>query len=109
MPSMRPSGLYEIPSTACATARPSLSSDSSVTTHISLVVSVPVLSEQITVVQPSVSTDGSFRTMQLRRAIDRVPSDRHLRVSLAACPHSVITAGRPSGMAATPSATATFR
>lgn len=30
------------------------------TTLIWLVVSVPVLSEQMTVVQPSVSTDGSF-------------------------------------------------
>lgn len=32
----------------------------SCTTDIWLVVSVPVLSEQMTVVQPSVSTDGSF-------------------------------------------------
>ena len=96
---MRPSGSYETPSTACCTARPSLPRFTRLATVISFVVSVPVLSEQITVVQPSVSTDGSFRTMQFRRAIDRVPSDRH----------SVITAGRPSGIAATPSATATFR
>ena len=62
-------------------------------------VSVPVLSEQITVVQPSVSTDGSFLTMQLCFTIERVPNDRH----------NVITAGRPSGIAATPRATATLR
>jgi len=39
------------------------------TTLIWLVVRVPVLSEQMTVVQPSVSTDGSFRTIALRFAI----------------------------------------
>lgn len=44
---------------------------------------------------PKVSTEGSFRTMALRLAICRVPSARQV----------VITAGRPSGMAATASAT----
>ena len=53
--------------------------------------SVPVLSEQITDVQPSVSTDGSERTIAFFLAIRRVPNARHV----------VMTAGRPSGMAAT--------
>jgi hypothetical protein len=38
-------------------------------------VSVPVLSEQITEVEPSVSTAGRRLTMALRRAISRVPMD----------------------------------
>jgi hypothetical protein len=41
----------------------------SCTADIWLVVSVPVLSEQITVVQPSVSTLGSFLTIAFRFAI----------------------------------------
>ncbi len=60
--------------------------------HISC---VPVLSEQITDVQPRVSTDGSERTMAFFFAIRREPSARHV----------VITAGRPSGIAATARAT----
>ena len=55
-------------------------------------VSVPVLSVQMTVVQPNVSTDCNFLTITPRRAIRRVPNERH----------KVITAGSPSGMAATP-------
>lgn len=54
-------------------------------TDIWLVVRVPVLSEQMTEVQPSVSTDGSERTMAFFRAIRRVPSAKQV----------VITAGRP--------------
>ncbi len=50
----------------------------------------------IPVVQPSVSTLGSLRTMAFFFAMVRVPSARHV----------VMTAGRPSGMAATASATA---
>ena len=69
------------------------------TTLIMLVVSVPVLSEQMTVVQPSVSTLGRERTMAFLRAIFMVPSARHV----------VTTAGRPSGMAATASATAILK
>ena len=65
---------------------------------ISFVVSVPVLSVQMTVVQPNVSTDGNFRTITFRCAILRVPKLKQ----------SVITAGNPSGIAATPNATATF-
>ena len=38
-----------------------------------LVVRVPVLSEQMMEVQPSVSTEGSVRTMACRLAILRVP------------------------------------
>ena len=56
-----------------------------------MVVNVPVLSEQMTDVQPSVSTDGSERTMAFFLAIRRVPNARQV----------VMTAGRPSGMAAT--------
>lgn len=48
-------------------------------------VSVPVLSEQITEVQPSVSTEGRLRTMAFFRAILLVPSARQV----------VMTAGRP--------------
>ena len=59
----------------------------------------PVLSEQMTDVQPSVSTLGSERTIALRAAILRVPSARQI----------VTTAGRPSGMAATASATAILK
>lgn len=54
-------------------------------TDIWLVVSVPVLSEQITDVQPSVSTDGRLRTMAFFLAILLVPRARQV----------VITAGRP--------------
>ena len=68
-------------------------------TDIWLVVRVPVLSEQITEVHPSVSTLCSFRTMAFFLAILRVPSARQV----------VITAGRPSGMAATASATAILK
>lgn len=56
-----------------------------------MVVSVPVLSEQITEVQPRVSTEGRLLTMAFFLAILRVPSARQV----------VMTAGRPSGMAAT--------
>mmetsp|Transcript_8965 Transcript_8965/g.22500 ORF Transcript_8965/g.22500 Transcript_8965/m.22500 type:complete len:338 (-) Transcript_8965:994-2007(-) len=74
------------------------------TTHtrvadIMLVVSVPVLSEQMTLVHPRVSTDGSERTMAFCFAILRVPSARHV----------VTTAGSPSGMAATARATAILK
>ena len=65
-------------------------------TLIWFVVKVPVLSEQMTLVLPRVSTDGSERTMAFLRAIFFVPSARHV----------VMTAGRPSGMAATARATA---
>ena len=65
-------------------------------TDIWLVVSVPVLSEQITEVHPSVCTDGKLRTIAFFFAIRLVPRARHV----------VMTAGRPSGMAATASTTA---
>lgn len=54
-------------------------------THIWLVVSVPVLSEQMTEVQPRVSTEGRLLTMAFFLAIRRVPRARQV----------VITAGRP--------------
>lgn len=68
-------------------------------TDIWLVVRVPVLSEQITEVQPRVSTDGRLRTMAFFLAMRRVPRARQV----------VMTAGRPSGMAATARATAILK
>ncbi len=65
-------------------------------TRISFRVSVPVLSVQMTVAAPSDSTAGKRRTTALRSAIFCTPRDRVM----------VTTAGRPSGMAATASATA---
>ena len=61
-------------------------------------VSVPVLSEQMTVADPSVSTATSFRTMELRRAIARMPIDST----------TVTTAGRPFGREATAAAIASI-
>ncbi len=58
-------------------------------------VRVPVLSEQIADVEPSVSTAGSRFTIALRFAISRVPIDSS----------AVTTAGSPVGIAATASAT----
>ncbi len=62
---------------------------------ISLRVSVPVLSVQMTEVAPSVSTAGSLRITALRPAMRRTPIASVM----------VITAGRPSGIAPTASAT----
>jgi hypothetical protein len=56
-------------------------------TVISLRVSVPVLSEQITETEPSVSTAGSRRMMALRAAMRWTPTASVI----------VMTAGRPSG------------
>jgi hypothetical protein len=57
---------------------------------------VPVLSEQITVVEPSVSTAGSLRMTARRRTIRCTPMASAM----------VTIAGRPSGMAPTASAMA---
>ena len=65
-------------------------------TVISFRVKVPVLSEQITVTEPRVSTLGSLRTRALRRAMRWRPS----------ASATVTTAGRPSGTAATARPTA---
>lgn len=54
-------------------------------TDIWLVVNVPVLSEQMTDVQPRVSTEGKLRTMAFFLAMRRVPRARQV----------VMTAGRP--------------
>lgn len=62
-------------------------------------VSVPVLSEQMTEVQPRVSTEGRDLTIAFFLAIRRVPKAKQV----------VITAGRPSGMAATAKATAILK
>ena len=64
-------------------------------TVISFFVSVPVLSVQMTVAEPSVSTAASLRMMTLRLAMRRMPSEST----------TVVTADRLSGTAATPSAT----
>ena len=59
-------------------------------------VSVPVLSEQMTVVLPSVSTAGSLRMMARRSAMRETPMASVM----------VTAAGSPSGIAPTASATA---
>mmetsp|Transcript_13227 Transcript_13227/g.33323 ORF Transcript_13227/g.33323 Transcript_13227/m.33323 type:complete len:253 (-) Transcript_13227:1069-1827(-) len=68
-------------------------------TVISFLVRVPVLSEQMTVTDPRVSTAGSWRMMALRRA----------SVCIASAREMVTTAGRPSGMAATASTMAILK
>ena len=65
------------------------------TTVILFMVRVPVLSEQMTEAQPSVSTAGSFFTMALRLTIRCTPSASTM----------ITTAVRPSGIAATARAT----
>ena len=60
-------------------------------TVISFLVSVPVLSEQTVVTEPSASTAGSLRVMALWRAICCTPMASVI----------VTSAGRPSGIAAT--------
>ena len=65
----------------CASCVPTL------VTHIWLVVRVPVLSEQMTEVQPRVSTEGRDLTMAFFLAMRRVPRARQV----------VMTAGRPGG------------
>ena len=64
---------------------------SRILTVIRFSVRVPVLSEQITVTDPRVSTAGSLRINALRRSIRCAPSARVM----------VTTAGNPSGTAAT--------
>ena len=64
-------------------------------TVISFFVSVPVLSEAMTLAEPSVSTAARCRTMAFRRAMRCTPIEST----------AVTTAGSPSGTAATASAT----
>ena len=59
-------------------------------TRMTFSVRVPVLSVQMTEVQPSVSTEASRRTRLCARAIRRTPTARAI----------VVTAGSPSGIAA---------
>ena len=80
-----PSGLNETPSTSKLMRLLLSSMRENFLTHISLVVSVPVLSLHITVVQPSVCTLGNFRTIAFSLAILLVPKAKHV----------VITAGKP--------------
>ena len=99
-PSTCPSaGWYPLPVTRYSDSEPSRARTAIRTHVIWLVVSVPVLSEQITVVHPSVSTLGRRLTIAFFWLILRVPSARHV----------VMTAGRPSGMAATAKATAILK
>mmetsp|Transcript_30327 Transcript_30327/g.46416 ORF Transcript_30327/g.46416 Transcript_30327/m.46416 type:complete len:496 (-) Transcript_30327:1178-2665(-) len=101
IPTTLPMGEYEYPTISCSTTACGSWSFSKITKDtavISLVVNVPVLSVHITLVQPNVSTLGNRLTMTFRFAILLVPSERH----------NVITAGSPSGIAATPRATATL-
>ena len=65
-------------------------------TVIAFSVSVPVLSEQITVVLPSASTAGRWRMIARRLAMRPTPIARVM----------LMAAGRPSGIAPTASATA---
>src|SRR5665648_1238006 len=65
-------------------------------TVIWFLVSVPVLSEQMTVAEPRVSTAGIVRIMAFLEAIALMPIASEM----------VITAGRPSGIAATDRLTA---
>ena len=67
-------------------------------TVIWFIVNVPVLSEAMISVEPSVSTAGNLRTIALRLAKVVVPIDKTI----------VTMAGKPSGIAATASATATI-
>ena len=64
-------------------------------TVISFLVSVPVLSEAMTLAEPSVSTAARWRTMAFRFAMRCTPSEST----------AVTMAGKPSGTAATASAT----
>ena len=68
-------------------------------TTILLVVKVPVLSEQITVVHPRVSMFSNFLTITFLLAIYLVPKAKQV----------VITAGSPSGIAATAKAKAILK
>jgi len=68
-------------------------------TVISFCVSVPVLSVQMTVAAPSVSTAASLRMMAPRFAIRCIPSASVI----------VVIAGSPSGIAATARLTASSR
>lgn len=77
----------------------SLSNITNYFTVILLVVNVPVLSEHITVVHPNVSTLINFLTIALCLAILLVPNAKQV----------VITAGNPSGIAATANATAILK
>ena len=88
---MAPSGAYPPPRTPYR-----LSPAAICCTVIWFSVKVPVLSEQMTVVLPNVSTAGSLRMIAWRRAIRETPMASVM----------VTAAGRPSGIAPTARATA---
>ena len=75
------------------------SAEITVCTVISLRVSVPVLSEQMVVTEPRVSTAGSRRMMACLAAMRRTPMASVM----------VITAGRLSGITATASPTTAMK
>ena len=83
---MSPSGAYPVPETSRV-----LPFTYICLTVISFWVRVPVLSEQITLAQPRVSTDGSFLIRTFRFTMRCTPNARAI----------VTIAGSPSGMAAT--------
>ena len=85
-----PTGSYPVPPTCTLPLAVTMRR-----TVISLRVSVPVLSDAMTVADPSVSTAARCRTMARRVAMRCTPSART----------AVTTAGSPSGTAATASAT----
>mmetsp|Transcript_49599 Transcript_49599/g.97718 ORF Transcript_49599/g.97718 Transcript_49599/m.97718 type:complete len:210 (-) Transcript_49599:1228-1857(-) len=100
VPIILPTGHEVVPSTEKPVRLLVSVSGTNIFTHdIWFVVSVPVLSVQITVVHPKVSTEGSLRTMEFFFAIFLVPSARQV----------VMTAGSPSGIAATARATAILK
>src|SRR5277367_4575350 len=95
-----PLGAKVVPSTSTSTkSLPASLRYTILLTLIWLVVKVPVLSEQITLQLPKVSTDGRLRTTAFLAAIFLVPRARQV----------VITTAKPSGIAATPRETAILR
>ena len=73
-------------------------------TDIMLVVRVPVLSEQMTDVQPSVSTEGKLRTIAFFFAILRVPEQELIGIeplvrgpNLHSCESSQLTESQAGG------------
>merc|ERR1711981_157568 len=101
LPSLKrsPMGSYVDPEISNSSKSASSLKTNILQTDIMFVVRVPVLSEQMTEVQPRVSTDGKDLTIAFFLAILRVPRARQV----------VMTAGRPSGIAATAKATAVLR
>merc|ERR1719211_30850 len=101
LPSLKrsPMGSYVDPEISNSSTSLSFLKTNILQTDIMLVVRVPVLSEQMTEVQPRVSTEGKDLTIAFFLAIRLVPRAKQV----------VMTAGKPSGMAATAKATAILK